>query len=696
MRTQDINLRIVSHPRVVVAVFVATCALIFGGVTACAAVAATYKIELTGSGTVVSSPSGLSCSDISGPPSGECSSEFAFFTAVELTASPGPGSQFEGWSGTMEGGSCDSGATNPCSFTVFALPSGNYTITADFGSTGPQQPLEVKRTGAGGGEVKSSPSGIECGTKCDAEFSEGSTVVLTASPNERSTFAAWKGCTSVNVEDKCEVTMSEAKFVEAEFDAIPQQTLEVRKTGSGSGEVTSSPLGIECGATCTNHFNEGATVVLTATLGAPTPGARYTFGGWTGCSNVTAEDKCEVTMSAAKTVEAKFDAIPEQTLKVDKAGSGFGEVTSSPAGISCGGSCEAEFDEGATVTLTATPSSESVFAGWSGGGCTGTAPCQVTLAAATTVTASFEPVPPPTASTGEATELTQTTATLSGIVDGQGFDTHYLFDYGETTSFGSQAPPNNGIGADAGVVAADTAETEDVSGLTPNTTYHYKIVAYNIPCSFFCPRSGPNTTFGEAKEFTTQALPPVALAAPPANISPTGATLIGSFNPQGVAGTYHFEYGTTTNYGTSSPDTAAAAANTGVVVSADTAGLEPNTTYHYRLVTANNGGATIADSADETFTTYATGAPNTAPSTGFSLTGTAPAGAAAMTFPDLTGFAPMPPAKESTTPKTLTNAQKLAAALKACKKANKSKKKQAACEKQARSKYGPVKKRKKK
>ena len=77
------------------------------------------------------------------------------------------------------------------------------------------------------------------------------------------------------------------------------------------------------------------------------------------------------------------------TLTLSKSGSGSGTVTSSPAGISCGSTCSASFDSGTSVTLTATPSGGSVFAGWSGGGCSGTGTCTVTVNADTTVTATF-------------------------------------------------------------------------------------------------------------------------------------------------------------------------------------------------------------------------------------------------------------------------------------------------------------------
>lgn len=75
-------------------------------------------------------------------------------------------------------------------------------------------------------------------------------------------------------------------------------------------------------------------------------------------------------------------------LTVTSAGPGTGTVTSSPAGISCPGTCSAKFDSGTQVTLTATPGTSFVFNGWSGA-CSGTAGCTVTLTAAATATATF-------------------------------------------------------------------------------------------------------------------------------------------------------------------------------------------------------------------------------------------------------------------------------------------------------------------
>ncbi|HXO10711.1 MAG TPA: choice-of-anchor Q domain-containing protein, partial [Solirubrobacteraceae bacterium] len=176
----------------------------------------------------------------------------------------------------------------------------------------------------------------------------------------------------------------------------PAVTLTVVSAGSGSGTVTSSPAGIDCRPTCSRSFSEGTVVTLTAS-----PAAGSTFTGWSGggCSGTGA---CQVTVSAAESVTATFDTVPPVTLTVGTAGSGSGSVTTSPAGIDCGLTCSASFGEGTVVTLTATPAAGSTFTGWSGGGCSGTGGCQVTMSAAESVTATFDTVPPVTLTVGTA------------------------------------------------------------------------------------------------------------------------------------------------------------------------------------------------------------------------------------------------------------------------------------------------------
>ncbi len=160
-------------------------------------------------------------------------------------------------------------------------------------------------------------------------------------------------------------------------------TLTVNKDGSGSGTVTSSPAGIDCGADCNEEYASGTSVTLTST-----PSSGSVFAGWNGggCSGT---GTCTVTTDANKSVTATFNTQTTFTLTVQKNGNGSGTVTSSPSGITCGGTCSASFSTGTSVTLTASAASGSVFAGWNGGGCSGTGSCTVTMNAAVSVTATF-------------------------------------------------------------------------------------------------------------------------------------------------------------------------------------------------------------------------------------------------------------------------------------------------------------------
>ena len=182
--------------------------------------------------------------------------------------------------------------------------------------------------------------------------------------------------------------MSQANTVTATFNTVPVQSyaLTVTKDGTGSGTVTSDPAGINCGSDCTNTYNSGTNVTLTAT-----PATGSTFAGWSGggCSGT---GTCTVTMDQAKTVTATFTP-STFILSISKSGTGSGTVTSSPGGINCGSDCLQAYDYGTSVTLTATPATGSTFAGWSGGGCSGTGACTVTMSQANTVTATFNTVP---------------------------------------------------------------------------------------------------------------------------------------------------------------------------------------------------------------------------------------------------------------------------------------------------------------
>jgi RHS repeat-associated protein/uncharacterized repeat protein (TIGR02543 family) len=352
----------------------------------------------TGEATITSSPSGIDCGD-------SCRAEFTAQSQVTLTATAAAGSAFQRW-----GGACQ-GTAPTC--TVTLKEAQHVTAVID------RLPitLNAAKTGNGTGTVTSAPAGIDCGATCSASFpqkwaahqnpefrkedKEGEDdlqrnhddederhgkpavfVTLTATPVTGSTFDGWTGACAGSA-NTCTVTMDQTQNVTARFTLVPM-TLNATKTGNGSGTIASLQTGIDCGATCSAVYDWGTSVTLAAT-----PATGSTFTGWSGACTGT-DTTCTVTMDQLQTVQADFTLI-KLPLTVTQTGSGTGTVTSAPTGIDCGVSCSSSYDWGTAVTLTATPSADSVFYGWTGA-CTGTATtCTVTLDQAQNVTADFAP-----------------------------------------------------------------------------------------------------------------------------------------------------------------------------------------------------------------------------------------------------------------------------------------------------------------
>lgn len=164
----------------------------------------------------------------------------------------------------------------------------------------PDQQLSVTLGGAGGGEVRSSPAGIVCGSQCSAGFRFGAAVTLNAVADADSLFTGWGGACSGEAAS-CVVTMDRALAVSAGFE--PAVPLEVEIVGLGAGEVVSDPPGIACGAECEARYPLDTEVILTA---VPAEGNR--FVRWAGACSGQAVD-CRVELAEAVTAVAEFAAI---------------------------------------------------------------------------------------------------------------------------------------------------------------------------------------------------------------------------------------------------------------------------------------------------------------------------------------------------------------------------------------------------
>jgi hypothetical protein len=189
---------------------------------------------------------------------------------------------------------------------------------------------------------------------------------------------------------------------------------------------------------------------------------------------------------------------------------------------------------------------------------------------------------PPVADTAPAKDVGQTQATLTARVDPKGSATSVRFDLGTSTAYGLQSTSK-----DAGAGTAEVTVEIPVQGLTAGTTYHFRVVA----------TSDGGTATGADATVTTATVPvtptrPAVTTGGARDVTPSAATLTGAITPHSAATTYHFEYGTSTRYGASTPSADAGAGTRGVAVSARIEGLSAGTRYHYRLVASNSAGLT--------------------------------------------------------------------------------------------------------
>ena len=132
------------------------------------------------------------------------------------------------------------------------------------------------------------------------KYTPGTNVQLNASPNGGYNFSNWSGDAS-GTTSSTTIVMNSNKSVTANF-APSTYTLNITKSGTGSGTVTSNPSGINCGSTCSYAFAYNTVVTLTASPASPS-----TFGGWSG-AGCSGTGTCTVTMSSAQSVTATFNS----------------------------------------------------------------------------------------------------------------------------------------------------------------------------------------------------------------------------------------------------------------------------------------------------------------------------------------------------------------------------------------------------
>ncbi len=194
----------------------------------------------------------------------------------------------------------------------------------------------------------------------------------------------------------------------------------------------------------------------------------------------------------------------------------------------------------------------------------------------------------PQASTDPASAISSGVATVNGHVNPQGCATNYEFQYGTSTAYGHVTPLQS---AGSGTAAIPVATA--IAGLTPDTTYHFRIVV----------SSGAGASAGADLTFRTTCVAPLVVTDGVSRVSVHSATLHGRVDPRSCAKGYRFQYGRTTAYGHQTTVHAGGNGTTYLPVAATLGRLAPHTTYHYRIVAGSHGG--IAAGRDRTFTTPA-------------------------------------------------------------------------------------------
>ena len=244
--------------------------------------------------------------------------------------------------------------------------------------------------------------------------------------------------------------------------------------------------------------------------------------------------------------------------------------------------------------------------------------------------ATFATIAAPAVATTAATGIFSTAATLNGTVNPEGATiSNCHFIYGTNPAVLSSTAPCSSSPSGTSAVPVSAA----LSGLSANTPYFYELVATGgVGGETSSVTSSPPQTFTTSN---TPPPPPKALTSVAYPIGLTTATVYGYLNGEGVGiGNCHFEYGTTTSYGSTAPCSPSklATSTANQLVSAALSRLTKDTTYHYQLVVSTAGGTVKGGDASLTTTppSATTGTATAITQTGATLNGTAnPGGNAA-------------------------------------------------------------------
>jgi len=253
----------------------------------------------TGTGTVTSSPTGISCGT-------DCSKNYKSGTQVTLTPTASSGSTFVGWSGGGCSGTGTCTVTTDAAKMVYATfnlttstaPSISAFTINNEASSATSRTVTLNNTATGSPtQYMASESSSFNGTSWQT-YSTAPSFTLSSGNATKTVYFKVKNSTGESTAVSDSIALNEG---------TTQYTLTVTKSGTGSGTV--SATGLSCGgSTCTGSYSQGTSVTLSASASSGS-----TFAGWSGggCSGT---GTCTATMNVATTITATFNSDSTPTV----------------------------------------------------------------------------------------------------------------------------------------------------------------------------------------------------------------------------------------------------------------------------------------------------------------------------------------------------------------------------------------------
>lgn len=302
------------------------------------------------------------------------------------------------------------GPENPYTFPFLCVVNANTSGNLALNLTTPTNGL-----------VTSDSGGINCGTGsnvCTSTYPPSTPVVLTAKPDTDFVFDSWGGDCS-GTTNPLTVTVDVAKECSASFktSVVPVTKYTLDLAPPQNGTVASDAGGINCGgggSTCNAQYDQGASVILTAT-----PAANASFSSWGGDCTGTTSPLTVTMVDKSLSCTASFTANVSTKFKLTLTAPTGGSITSDVGSLNCGTTCAIDYDQDATVNLTAVPGTGMVFDSWSGDCAGTTSPLSVTMDQVKDCSATFkaDSTPTPTFSLTVTAPANGTIKSNPGIIN---------------------------------------------------------------------------------------------------------------------------------------------------------------------------------------------------------------------------------------------------------------------------------------